>query len=142
MIRKPLILWIIRIAVGGVFIWAGLLKVIDPLGFAQDIANYRIVSRDLSFLIALVLPWLEILCGILVIIGIYRASSSFLLSGLLSLFLVLITVTLIRGIDVDCGCFGSIGRRVDFRLLVTDIVLLFLTLNVFADSLRRRRTDS
>ena len=142
MIRKSLILWIIRIAVGGVFIWAGLLKVIDPLRFAQDIANYRIFSRDLSFLIALVLPWLEIICGILVIIGIYRVSSSFLLSGLLSLFLVLITVTLIRGIDVDCGCFGSIGRRVDFRLLVTDIVLLFLAMNIFADSLRRRRRDS
>ncbi|MGD9344855.1 MAG: MauE/DoxX family redox-associated membrane protein [Candidatus Aminicenantes bacterium] len=142
MIRKPYILWIIRLAVGGIFIWAGLLKVADPLEFAQDIANYRILSRDLSFLIALVLPWLEILCGVLVIIGIFRTASALLLSGLLSLFLLLITVTLIRGLDVNCGCFGSIGRHVDFWLLVTDIVLLFLTLNIFADSLGRRKTVS
>lgn len=139
MIRKALILWIIRLAVGGIFIWAGLLKVVDPLDFAQDIANYRVFSRDLSFLIAIVLPWLEILCGVLVIIGVFRAPSSLLLSGLLSLFLILITATLIRGLDVDCGCFGSIGRHVDLRLLVTDIVLLYLTLNIFADTLERRK---
>jgi len=142
MIRKPLFLWIIRLAVGGLFIWAGLLKVVDPLGFAQDIANYRVFSRDLSFLITLVLPWIEILCGVLVIIGIFRTSSSLILSGLLGLFLLLIMVTLIRGLDVDCGCFGSIGRHVDFRLLVTDMVLLYLTLNIFMDSLRRKRTMS
>jgi len=142
MIRKHLFLWIIRLAVGGLFIWAGLLKVVDPLGFAQDIANYRVFSRDLSFLITLVLPWIEILCGVLVIIGIFRTSSSLILSGLLGLFLLLIMVTLIRGLDVDCGCFGSIGRHVDFRLLVTDMVLLYLTLNIFMDSLRRKRTMS
>lgn len=142
MIRRPLVLWIFRLAAGAVFIWAGLLKVADPLEFAQDIANYHVFSRNLSFLIALVLPWLEILCGILVIVGIFRMSSSLLLSCLLSLFLVLIAVTLIRGLDVECGCFGSIGRHVDFRLLITDFILLYLTVNIFADSLRHRRAVS
>ena len=129
-----------RIVVGGIFIWAGALKILDPLEFAQDIANYRLVSRDISFFIALVLPWLEVLCGILVILGTFRFSGSLLLSGMLGVFLVLIVVTLFRGLDVDCGCFGSIGRNVDFRLLLTDIVLLYLTLNVLFSSLRHRST--
>jgi uncharacterized membrane protein YphA (DoxX/SURF4 family) len=142
MIHNKSVLWVFRVVVGGVFIWAGLLKILDPLEFAQNIANYRVFSRDLSLLIALVLPWFEVLCGILVILGIFRSTSSLLLSGLLSVFLVLITVTILRGLDVDCGCFGSIGRHVDYRLLLTDIILLYLTLNIFVSSLRSRATAS
>jgi len=142
MIRYRSILWVFRFVVGGVFIWAGLLKILDPLKFSQNIANYHVFSRDLSFLIALVLPWLEVLCGILVILGIFRPASSLLLSGLLGVFLILITVTIFRGLDVDCGCFGSMGRHVDYRLLLTDIVLLYLTLNIFVSSLRSHSTAS
>jgi len=142
MIRNKSILWVFRFVVGGVFIWAGLLKILDPLEFSQNIANYHVFSRDLSFLTALVLPWLEVLCGILVILGIFRPASSLLLSGLLGVFLILITVTIFRGLDVDCGCFGSIGRHVDYRLLLTDIVLLYLTLNIFVSSLRSHSTAS
>ena len=136
MIRNTYVLWLFRLVVGGVFIWAGILKILDPLEFAQNIANYRVVSRDISFFLALVLPWLEVLCGILVILGIFRSSSSLLLSGMLGIFLVLITVTILRGLDVDCGCFGSIGRHVDYRLLLTDIVLLYMTLNILGSSLK------
>ncbi len=131
-----------RLVVGGMFIWAGLLKILDPLEFAQNIANYRVFSRDLSLLAAIVLPWLEVLCGALLIFGIFRSASSLLLSGLLAAFLVLITVTIFRGLDVDCGCFGSFGRHVDFRLLLADIVLLYLTLNIFVSSLSRRSATS
>lgn len=138
MIRNKAMLWVFRLVVGGVFIWAGLLKIMDPLEFAQNVANYRVFPRDLSFFIALVLPWLEVLCGILVIFGIFRSASSLLLSGLLGIFLILITVTILRGLDVDCGCFGSMGRHVDFRLLFTDIVLLYMTFNLFVSSLKHR----
>jgi uncharacterized membrane protein YphA (DoxX/SURF4 family) len=142
MIRNKSILLVFRLAVGGVFIWAGLLKILDPLEFAQNIANYRVFSRDLSLLAAIVLPWFEILCGVLVIFGIFRSASSLLLSGLLAAFLVLITVTIFRGLDVDCGCFGSLGRHVDYSLLLADIVLLYLTLSIFVSSLSRRSATS
>jgi uncharacterized membrane protein YphA (DoxX/SURF4 family) len=142
MIRNKSVLLVFRLVVGGVFIWAGLLKILDPLEFAQNIANYRVFSPALSLLAAIVLPWLEILCGVLVIFGIFRSASSLLLSGLLAAFLVLIMVTIFRGLDVDCGCFGSLGRHVDYRLLLTDIVLLYLTLNIFVSSLSRRSATS
>lgn len=137
MIRNKSVLWIFRLIVGGIFVWAGLMKILEPLEFAQNTANYRLFSRDLSFLIALVLPWIEVLCGVLLIFGIYQSASSLLLSGLLGLFLMLILVTLWRGLDVDCGCFGSIGRHVDYRLLITDIVLLYMAVNIWVSSLKR-----
>lgn len=131
MIDNKYILFAFRFIAGGIFIWAGLLKVFDTLGFAQSMANYRAFPKDLIFLLAMILPWIEIFCGIFMIFGIFRHASSFLISSLLAAFLVLIFVTLIRGIDVDCGCFGSLSRELDYKLILTDSVLLFMSLNIF-----------
>ncbi|NIM59826.1 MAG: DoxX family membrane protein [Candidatus Aminicenantes bacterium] len=131
MIRNKYILIAFRLVVGGMFIWAGVSKIIDPLGFAQNIANYRVFPEGASFFLALVLPWIEVICGLSLISGIFRYSSALLLSGFLVVFLVLITVTIIRGIDIDCGCFGSLSGKVDYKLILTDSVLLFFSLNIF-----------
>ncbi len=131
MIGNKYILLFFRLAVGGVFIWAGLLKIFDPLDFAQNIANYRIFSQTVSLFLALIIPWIEVICGLLLVLGIFRETASFMISGSLVVFLVLIIVTLIRGLDIECGCFGSLSRRVDYKLLLTDVVLLFFSLNIF-----------
>ena len=119
-----------RLMLGGVFIWTGLLKIMDPLEFAQSIANYRIFPRLLVFLLALILPWIELLCGLCLILGLFQETSTMILSGLLVGFLIMIIITLFRGIDIDCGCFGAFSRKVDFRLLLTDAALLFLALSI------------
>ena len=131
MIRNKYILIAFRLVVGGMFIWAGVSKIIDPLGFAQNIANYRIFPEGISFFLALVLPWIEVICGVFLILGIFRSASTLLLSGFLAVFLVLITVTIIRGIDIDCGCFGSLSRKVDYKLILEDSILLFFSLNIY-----------
>lgn len=131
MIRNKHILFAFRLVVGGVFIWAGLLKIFDPLGFAQGIANYRVFPQGISFFLALVLPWIEVISGIFLILGIYRAASSLLLSGLLVFFLFLIAVTISRGLDIDCGCFGSLSQKVDYKLILADSILLFFSLNIY-----------
>lgn len=131
MINNPKLQFLFRFILGGVFIWAGVVKIAAPLDFAQDIANYQIFPDSLSFFLALILPYVEVLCGILIVAGIIPRTSAFILSGLLVGFLLLIVITMIRGIDVECGCFGSLGRKVDHKLLLTDLGLLFLGLNVF-----------
>ena len=131
MINNPKVQFLFRLFLGGVFIWAGVVKIVSPLGFAQDIANYRLFPQAFSFFLALMLPWIEVFCGLLVVAGIMHRSSAFFLSGLLVGFLFLIVITLIRGIDVECGCFGNLARRVDAKLLLTDMGLLYLGLNVF-----------
>ena len=131
MIRNKYILLVFRLVVGGMFIWAGVSKIIDPLEFAQNIANYRVFPQGISFFLALVLPWIEVICGVSLILGIFRYASALLLSGLLAVFLVLITVTIIRGIDIDCGCFGDLSGKVDYKLILMDSILLFFSLNIF-----------
>lgn len=121
----------LRIIVGGVFIWAGILKILDPLEFAQSIRNYRIFPQSISFFLALALPWVEVISGSLLILGIFHRSSALLISSLLVLFLVLVVITMARGLDVDCGCFGSLSRKVDFKLFVVDSFLCFGALLIF-----------
>ena len=131
MIRNKYILIAFRLVVGGMFIWAGVSKIIDPLGFAQNIVNYRVFPEGISFFLALVLPWIEVICGVFLILGIFRSASALLLSGFLVVFLVLIATTLVRGIDIDCGCFGSLSGKVDYTLILMDSILLFFCLNIY-----------
>lgn len=135
MIRNKSVLLAFRVIVGGAFFAAGILKIGDPLEFAQNIKNLRVVSQEISFLAALILPWIEILCGALLITGIFRRPGAFLVSCLLAGFIILVGVTMARGIDTDCGCFGSLSHKADWLLLVQDVLLLFFSLNVlFAKS--------
>ena len=130
MIRNKHILFTFRLTVGSIFTWAGLLKIIDPHGFAQSIANYKIFPQGMSLFLALVLPWIEVICGIFLISGIFRKASTLIISGSLAIFLILITVSILRGLDIDCGCFGNLGRKVDYKLLLVDSLLLFFSLNI------------
>ena len=132
MIRNRWLLLFFRLAVGGVFIWAGILKVADPLGFAQTIKNYQAFPHDLIFVIALTLPWVEVLCGAGLIAGILKRSSAFIAAVLLAGFIALVGSALLRGIDTTCGCFGSLSRRADMGLILLDTVLLLMAVGVFA----------
>jgi putative oxidoreductase len=131
MIRNRWLLLVFRLVVGGVFIWAGVLKVVDPLGFAQSIMNYQAFPRTLAFLAALVLPWMEVIAGGLIIVGLFKRSSALLVSLMLIGFIALVALALARGIDTSCGCFGSFSRRADLTLVLTDLGLLYLALCVF-----------
>ncbi len=120
-----------RLIVGGLFIWAGILKIIDPLDFAQSIENYRVFPRFVVFIVAIVLPWVEALSGLFLIIGLFWRSSSLIISILLIGFIGLVAIAMLRGIDTTCGCFGSLSRKADFSLILMDMAMLFLALNIF-----------
>jgi len=131
MLRNKVLIFVCSLIVGGLFIWAGILKIIDPLDFARNVSNYRILSPKLSLLVAITLPWIELLCGIFIIIGIWRRASALLISLLLIGFIALIGITIIRGISVDCGCFGTFSRKADFMLMAQDLGMLLLSGTVF-----------
>lgn len=121
-------LLLLRLIVGGVFIWAAVTKIADPLAFAQDVRNYRLVGQTLSFLTAIVLPWVELIAGVCLVIGVFPRSSALLISSLLVFFIALVAITMLRGIDVDCGCFGTFSRKADFWLILEDSIWLVMSL--------------
>jgi len=138
MIRNRHILFAFRLILGGLFIYAGVIKIMDPLGFARDIQNYRILPSAACLFVALTLPWFEALCGALLIVGLFKRTNAWLLSFLLTGFIVLVIITMVRGLDVDCGCFGSFSRKADWRLILEDLLMLFMALELALSSPARR----
>jgi uncharacterized membrane protein YphA (DoxX/SURF4 family) len=132
---------IFRIIIGGIFIWSGLLKIINPLEFARNILNYRLFSEELAFLGAIILPWLEFLIGLCLITGFFRQGASILAVGLFGGFIGLVIITLVRGIDTNCGCFGPLSHRVGLTLLLNDALLFGASLYLFL-VYRRNKSSS
>ncbi len=126
--KNKYILFAFRLIVGGIFIWAGVSKIADPLSFAQNIRNYQLVGQSLSFVTAVFLPWVELIAGLWLIIGLYPKSSALLISCLLGFFIVLVAITMARGLNVDCGCFGTFSRQADWWLIAEDSLWLALSL--------------
>jgi putative oxidoreductase len=130
MVRHRTVLLVFRLVLGGLFVYAGAVKALAPLDFAQGIRNYDLAGQALSFVAAIVLPWLEILAGGFLIAGVWKRGAALLVSGLLVFFIVLTAVTMVRGLDIDCGCFGALDRKAGLSVILEDLAMLYLGLCV------------
>ncbi len=131
MVKNKTMLLVFRVVLGGLFVYAGVVKVLEPLDFAQNIRNYALVGQSLSFIAAIILPWLEILAGAFLVVGIWKRGAALVISGLLVFFIALTVVTMVRGLDVDCGCFGAIDRKAGLGVILEDLAMLTLGLCLF-----------
>ena len=123
--KMRLALRIIAIGIGGLFVYAGAVKVIDPVEFARDIDNYKMLPWGAAASLALYLPWLEILCGLALITRVLYRGAVFIVTGLMSVFIAASIVAKARGLDVSCGCFGHASQYLNFSWhLALDFALL------------------
>jgi len=125
--------FLVRLVVGLIFIYASIDKLFNPNQFARIIYNYHILPGELINFTAIVLPWIEFICGLSLITGIYKDGSALILNLLVVVFLVAVGVNLVRGIDIECGCFtvSSKAKTNALSLMIRDIGLLILTLFIF-----------
>jgi putative oxidoreductase len=119
-VMERLAIWIL----GGVFIYAGIIKAMDPNRFAVEIGSFRVVPEQVSLWIAWYLPWLEILAGGAILTRPSRPGGLTVIGGLLLIFLVAALSAWSRGIDFTCGCFGGKGVRGGIGFFVRDLALL------------------
>jgi uncharacterized membrane protein YphA (DoxX/SURF4 family) len=127
-----------RISLGALFIYASLPKIGDPPAFAQILWNYKLLSGFLINPLALVLPWLEFVAGAALIAGVLRKGASLLIAAMLLVFIAALSIDLMRGIAVDCGCFSVdvVERTYQERIrlmkidIVRDLGMLLLALQV------------
>jgi hypothetical protein len=105
---------ILDFVLAGIFIYAGALKAFDPVQFANDIDNYKILPWTISVALAFYLPWLEILCAVgLVFRFLYRGALSILIA-LIVVFTLATVAAKVRGLDITCGCFGHASQHWSF----------------------------
>jgi len=119
---------------GVLFVGACLHKIAEPASFALDIATYDILPLVAINLVAIGLPWIELIAGAMLIAGWRVRAASLIIAGMMLVFLVALCIALARGLDMSCGCFASQGAEDDpiSRMTVLrDLVWLGLCLFVF-----------
>ena len=133
---------IVDLIIGGVFIYAGVIKALDPIVFANDIDNYKILPWAIGVRLAFYLPWLEILCGLALIARRLYLGGLSILTALISVFIVATVAAKVRGLDITCGCFGHASKNWGFTThLALDLVLLGGLLFLVRKSPGRWKTD-
>jgi uncharacterized membrane protein YphA (DoxX/SURF4 family) len=133
LLRHPAVHWALALVVGGVFLYACWDKILEPRKFAGIIYQYQVIgpSARLGFLpanlLAVTLPWLELVVGLLLVTGLWRREAAAVAGGLLVVFLAAIGIATAQGVDVaNCGCFSVAehGRTPGWVLVVQDLALL------------------
>lgn len=126
---------IARLIVGVVLAYAAVTKIPNPLYFSIQIENYQIVGREITRFVAVTLPWIELLVGLCLIAGWWVRPATLIANSLFLVFIAGIVSALIRGLDIECGCFGSgVHETISITLLLRDIALLGLSIFVFFSS--------
>jgi uncharacterized membrane protein YphA (DoxX/SURF4 family) len=131
LLAHPLLAFVFRVYVGGVFVYASMYKIIYAGEFADTIAGYQILPYWLVGLAAVALPWVELISGALLMLGVRSKSAAAAVGVMLVVFMVAIAVNLVRGTPIGCGCFHSAEEEMSWVTLVRDMVWLLMTVHVY-----------
>lgn len=118
---------------GWLFVGASLHKIAVPGDFALDIATYDILPLSLVNPTAVVLPWVELVAGLMLLLGFRVKAGALLIAAMMVVFIAALGIALARGLDMSCGCFASQGAESDpiSRLtMLRDLVWLGMSLVV------------
>ncbi len=145
MITKKQIILVLRIILGGIFVYASIDKFLHPAAFAEMIYNYQILPDVLINLSALILPWLELFIGVCLIAGKWMPGAAFLLNVLLLIFFAALLFNLYRGININCGCFSTSATPSEADSMLTDVIrdavflamAIYLFIEVYIENHRR-----
>jgi putative oxidoreductase len=100
----------LRWLLGLVFLVAGFLKLVHPGDFLAELVTYRVPSPEIFLrLVAVSLPWLEILCGGFLLLDLWPESVRPVTTVLCLVFVIMLGQAVVRGLDLSCGCFGRFG---------------------------------
>ena len=131
-LTHPITAFVLRIVLGCVFIYASLDKIRHPDLFAEAVYNYQLLPEVGVNLVAICLPWLELLSGSLLVLGLWVQGSILILSGLMVVFIGALGINLARGLDVHCGCFITQSTDpISILTLFRDSLFLLLAYYLF-----------
>ena len=122
---------IIAISLGILFFWAGMEKLLQPDQFYEAILSYKIINSLPAIFVTYTLPSLEIILGIFVMYPKTREISLLLIITLTCTFIGLILISMLRGLDITCGCFGGDSNSSYLQILLRDIGILVFASTAF-----------
>jgi len=123
-----------RWILGLTFIYASYSKILAPADFAKIVYGYELFPNAVINPIAIILPYIELVAGLALILGIYPRSAALIINAMLVAFIIVLSINLIRGHEFDCGCFSV--KKAGFLsssepMLVRDFIYLILGMQIF-----------
>jgi len=116
-----------RVALGVLFAWAALAKIGDSRAFAEQVHNFRLLPVALENLAAMTLPWIELVAALALVLGVRARAGAVIVTTLLAVFTAAVLSALARGLDIECGCFGtSDATRVGWAKVAQNLAMLAL----------------
>ena len=126
-----------RILLGLIFLFAGIAKISDPVRFIFTLREFNLFSEAVIPFMALYLPWLEFILGLFLILGLLYRASAFLLACLNTMFAIAILTVVVRGMEIDCGCFGmladilKIPDSADIKAVIRNVIFIGISVYIF-----------
>ena len=126
-----------RILLGLIFLFAGIAKISDPVRFIFTLRQFNLFSEAVIPFMALYLPWLEFILGLFLILGLLYRASAFLLACLNTMFAIAILTVVVRGMEIDCGCFGmfadvlKIPDSADIKAVIRNVIFIGISIYIF-----------
>ncbi len=126
-----------RILLGLIFLFAGIAKISDPVRFIFTLRGFNLFSEAVIPFMVLYLPWLEFILGLFLILGLLYRASAFLLACLNTMFAIAILTVVVRGMEIDCGCFGmladilKIPDSADIKAVIRNVIFIGISVYIF-----------
>jgi uncharacterized membrane protein YphA (DoxX/SURF4 family) len=126
---KNMLVLICRIFLGFLFIYASLEKILQPEEFAKQVGYYKALPIGLENLLAIVLPWTELIVGICLLAGLFVDGAALLSIIMMLVFILAISQAMLRGIDITCGCFkvSADSEKLGLHTIIRDIIFLIMS---------------
>lgn len=122
---------LLRLILAGIFLYAGLLKALDPVGFAGQVAAYKILPYAGNLLVAAALPYVELVTGLLLLGNRLVRPATLLLIVLNGVFIVALASAWARGLQIDCGCFHPESATTPPQAIVRDLLFVAMAVTLF-----------
>ena len=130
--RNPYTTFVLRLFLGALLIYASIYKIQFPPHFARGVLNYEFFPFWLVNFIAITIPWVELIVGVFLVVGLFTRASNLIALGMFCVFFVLISWVLYWGLEIDCGCFSKAleGHLIDGSYLFRDGLFVLFSIQI------------
>ena len=133
----------VRLVLGCMFLYGSLSKIRQPYDFLSSVYDYELVGPKLGVLVAMVLPWAELLVGVCLVGGIFISGALLVSITMGAMFSFVIASALHRGLNISCGCFSaSSTEQIGYITLIRALLIMLLSMAVYIGTITRRSYSS
>ena len=137
----PSLGFVLRIVIGAIFIYASADKVVCPRAFIQVVESYEILPHFLAVPFGVVLPYVELVAGIMLVGGFRTREAATIVSALLVIFIIALTINVLRESQISCGCFETYEEPIGWGTVARDVLLLIPSLILTRSRVHRLSLD-